>query len=57
MDIPYEERNISLDPQAKAHFRQKGYDTLPVVEAGNTIITDYTGEPQLIEVLYKEGYL
>jgi hypothetical protein len=57
MAIPYEERNISLNPEAKAHFREKGYDILPVLEIGNTTITDYTGEPQLIEALHSEGYL
>ena len=57
MGVPYEERNVSLSPEAKQQFRDKEYDLLPVIEAGNTIITDYTGEPQLIEVLAREGYL
>ena len=57
MGVPYEERNISLSPEAKQQFRDKEYDLLPVIEAGNTVITDYTGEPQLIEVLVREGYL
>jgi hypothetical protein len=30
---------------------------LPVIEAGNTVILEYDGEPQLIEVLANEGYL
>ena len=57
MDVPFEERNVGLNPRFKQEFREKDYDLLPVIEAGNTIITDYTGEPQLIEVLHKEGYL
>jgi hypothetical protein len=57
MGVPYEERNISLSPEAKQQFRDKEYDLLPVIEAGNTVITEYTGEPQLIEVLVREGYL
>jgi len=57
MDIPFEERNISRDKVARQQFREKGYEFLPVVEAGNSVITEYTGEPQLIEVLHAEGYL
>ena len=57
MGVPFEERNISLNPEFRQQFREKEYDLLPVIEAGNTIITDYTGEPQLIEVLAREGYL
>ena len=43
MGVPYEERNISLSPEAKQQFRDKEYDLLPVIEAGTTVITDYTG--------------
>ena len=57
MGIPYEERNISKDRQAKQEYLEKGYDLLPVIEAGNSVIIEYDGEPQLIEVLAKEGYL
>ncbi len=57
MDLPFEERNVSLNLEFKQQFRDKEYELLPVIEAGNTIITDYTGEPQLIEVLVHEGYL
>jgi hypothetical protein len=57
MGVPYEERNISRSPAAKQQFLEKGYDLLPVIEAGSTVITDYTGEPLLIEVLAREGYL
>ena len=57
MGVPHIERNISRDQQAKQEFRDKGYEFLPVIEAGNSVITDYAGEPQLIEVLVEEGYL
>ncbi len=57
MGVPFEERNISSNPRAKAEFLDKGYEFLPVIEAGNTVITDYTGEPLLIETLAREGYL
>jgi hypothetical protein len=57
MGIPYEERNVSKDRQAKQEYLEKGYDLLPVIEAGNSVIIEYDGEPQLIEVLAKEGYL
>jgi hypothetical protein len=57
MDVPYEDRNISRNPQAKQEYIEKGYDLLPVIEAGNTVILEYDGEPQLIEVLANEGYL
>ncbi|MBF6614251.1 MAG: hypothetical protein IVW55_14085 [Chloroflexi bacterium] len=57
MGVPFEERNISSSPEAKREFLDKGYEFLPVIEAGNTVITDYTGEPLLIEVLAREGYL
>ncbi len=57
MDIPFEARNISRDKVARQQFREKGYEFLPVVEAGGSVITEYTGEPQLIEVLHAEGYL
>jgi hypothetical protein len=57
MGIPYEDRNVSRDPQAKREYIEKAYDLLPVIEAGSTVILEYEGEPQLIEVLAKEGYL
>jgi hypothetical protein len=57
MDVPFEERNISSDREARHMFQEKGYDLLPVIEIGEEVITDYTGESQLIEVLAKEGYL
>jgi hypothetical protein len=57
MGVSYEERNISDDAQARREFQEKGYDLLPVIEAGSTVITDYTGESLLIEVLAQEGYL
>ena len=57
MGIEYIERNISRDRQAKEEYLEKGYDLLPAFEIGNSIIIEYTGEPQLIEVLAAEGYL
>ena len=57
MDIAYTERNISSDRAARQEYLEKGYDLLPVIEAGNSVITEYDGEPQLIEVLVKEGFL
>ncbi len=57
MGVPHTERNISRDPQAKQEFLDKGYEFLPVIEVGNTVITDYTGEPLLIEALAAQGYL
>ena len=57
MGVPTEERNISLSREARQQFKDKDYDLLPVIEVGSTVVTDYTGEPQLIEVLHSEGYL
>ncbi|MEA2574783.1 MAG: hypothetical protein QOH93_2081 [Chloroflexia bacterium] len=57
MGVPHVERNISRDLEARKEFLEKGYDLLPVVEIGESVITLYTGEPLLIEVLVAEGYL
>ena len=57
MEIPYVERNISRDPSARRAFVESGFDELPALEIGNSLITRYTGEPQLIEMLAAEGYL
>lgn len=57
MSIPFEDRNISTDRQARQEYIEKGYDLLPTIEVGNTVIIEYEGEPQLIEMLAKEGYL
>ncbi len=57
MGIPFEERNISRDKDARRQFYEKGYEFLPVVEVGGSVITEYTGEPVLIEALHAEGYL
>ncbi len=57
MGVPHTERNISRDPEAKRAFIEGGYEFLPVIEVGNTVITDYQGEPLLIEVLVAEGYM
>jgi hypothetical protein len=56
MQVPYEERNIR-DRDNRRQFREKGYEFVPVVEAGESVIAEYTGLPQLIEVLHTEGYL
>ena len=57
MGIPFREINISRDKEARKQFHEKGYDLLPVIEVGNIVITEYTGEPLLIEALHAEGYL
>jgi len=57
MGVPFEERNISLNPQARQQFIDKNYSLLPVIEVGGTVITDYTGEPSLLEALFHEGYI
>jgi hypothetical protein len=57
LDIPYVERNISYDHEARHAFLASGYDELPTLEIGTSVIAHYTGEPQLIEVLAAEGYL
>ncbi len=57
MGVPYRERNISMDPEAKREYLEKDYDLLPAFEVGSTVIIEYTGEPQLIEALVREGYL
>ena len=57
MSIPYVERNISHAPEVRRAFLESGYDGLPTLEIGTSVITRYTGEPQLIEVLAAEGYL
>jgi hypothetical protein len=57
MGVPHEARNISISRKAKEEFIAKEYDLLPVLEIGNTVITTYTGLPQVIEALVSEGYL
>lgn len=57
MGVPLIERNISRDADNKREFLEKGYEFLPVIEVGDSVITEYEGEPQLIEVLVAEGYL
>ncbi len=57
MGVPFEERNISKDRDVRKMFQEKGYDLLPVIEIGETVIVDYTGEPQLIEALAQESYI
>lgn len=57
MGIPFEDRNISTDPVARQEYIEKGYDLLPAIEVGDSVIVEYSDMPQLIEVLVKEGYL
>lgn len=57
MGVPYVERNISKNPEAKNEYLEKGYDLLPALEIGNTVIVDYGGTAQLLEILAREGYL
>jgi hypothetical protein len=57
MNIAFIDRNVSLDKEARQEYVEKGYGILPVIEAGNTVILEYEGLPQLIEVLSAEGYL
>lgn len=57
MGVAHVERNISRDPEARKEFLERGYDLLPIVEIGESVITTYRGEPLLIEVLAAEGYL
>jgi hypothetical protein len=56
MEVPFEERNISKDKDAKKLFLQQGYDLLPVIEVGAITVLDYS-EAALIEALAREGYL
>jgi hypothetical protein len=56
MGVPFEERNVSIDQKAREEYLEKGYGVLPAIEVGNSVIVEYTGEPQLIEVLAREGY-
>jgi hypothetical protein len=57
MGVPFEYRNISHNSAVRQEFLEKGYDILPVIEVGDSVILEYEGEPQLIEVLAREGYL
>jgi hypothetical protein len=56
MGVPFEDRNISVDKEAKGLFLQQGYEFLPVIEAGNITLLEYS-EPLLLEALVREGYL
>ena len=38
MGVPYEERNISLSPEARQQFRDKEYDLLPATVSGSTAL-------------------
>jgi hypothetical protein len=57
MDIAFADRNVSLDKEARREYVEKAYGILPVIEVGGTIVVEYEGLPQLMEVLAAEGYL
>ena len=57
MDIAFVDRNVSLDKEARREYVEKVYGILPVIEVGGTIVLEYEGLPQLMEVLAAEGYL
>ena len=57
MDIAFVDRNVSLDKEARREYVEKAYGILPVIEVGATIVLEYEGLPQLMEVLAAEGYL
>lgn len=57
MDIAFVDRNVSLNKEARQEYVEKAYGILPVIEIGSTVVLDYEGLPQLMEVLSAEGYL
>ena len=57
MDIAFVDRNVSLNKEARREYVEKAYGILPVIEVGATIVLEYEGLPQLMEVLSAEGYL
>lgn len=57
MDIAFVDRNVSLNKEARQEYVEKAYGILPVIEVGNTVVLEYEGLPQLMEVLSAEGYL
>jgi len=57
MDIAFVDRNVSLNKEARREYVEKAYGILPVIEVGATIVLEYEGLPQLMEVLAAEGYL
>ena len=57
MDIAFVDHNVSLNKEARREYVEKAYGILPVIEVGATIVLEYEGLPQLMEVLSAEGYL
>jgi len=57
MNIAFVDRNVSLNKEARREYVEKAYGILPVIEVGATIVLEYEGLPQLMEVLAAEGYL
>jgi hypothetical protein len=57
MDIAFVDRNVSLNKEARQEYVEKAYGILPVIEIGGTVVLEYEGLPQLMEVLSAEGYL
>ncbi len=55
--LPYEERNIRADMATMIEFRRKGYEILPVIELGPTVIREYESLAQLTTALRAGGYL
>ena len=57
MDVTFIDRNVSLNKEARQDYAEKAYGILPVIEVGNSVILEYEGLPQLIDLLSAEGYL
>ncbi|MDQ2808594.1 MAG: glutaredoxin family protein [Chloroflexota bacterium] len=55
--LPFEERNIRRDMATMIEFRRKGYEILPVIELGSTVIREYESLEQLETALRAGGYL
>ena len=55
--IPFEERNIRAAMPTMIEFRRKGYEILPVIEIGSTVIREYESLAQLQAALQTAGYL
>ncbi len=56
-NLPFEERNIRSDMATMIEFRRKGYEILPVIELGPTVIQEYESLEQLETALRAGGYI
>jgi len=56
-NLPFEERNIRSDMATMIEFRRKGYEILPVIELGPTVIREYESLDQLETALRAGGYI